>query len=198
MPHATGILRQQGNIAQRKTHYDNLILNASKEELAAKVEVMHLDVEVREDLVIRFGCDYKHFYKDLCLEDVFNAGGMDHKILWMMKKTEMESEYPVLDALSYKGAEKLNVHESEYVTVDPQHADDLATSCKRVKIVLVCLPLLQGLIKSRCWDDLDFKVKSVPSPVTLISYNDCDEQNYVFVIRKSKRMIVGFTLDVLF
>ena len=180
VPHATGISRQKGNIVKRKIHCDVLILNVSK------VEVRHLDVEGRDDSVIRFGHDYKHLCKDLCLEDVFDAGGMNHKILWTMKKMEMESEHPVLDALSCKRVAKLNVCESEHVMVDPQCADDLATACKRVKIVLVCLPLLQGLIKSRCWDDLDFKVKSIPSPVILIRHNDCDEQNYVFCHQKIK------------
>ena len=72
------------------------------------------------------------------LEKVLKTGGMDHKILWPMKKkdTETKSKCPVLDVLSYKGPAKLNTHECVFVMVDPQHADRLVTTCELEVVVL--------------------------------------------------------------
>ena len=116
------------------------------------------------------------FGKGLCLEKVLKIGGMDHKIMWPMKKkdAEIESKCPVLDVLSYKGPAKLKTHECEFVMVDPRHVDRLVTTCELEVVVLAPLPLLEGLIKRKKLG-LAFDQKSMLLPVHFINFHDCDE-----------------------
>ena len=87
--------------------------------------------------------------------------------------------------LWFKWLEKLNTHACEFVIVDPECANSLATACDLAVFVLLALHLLEVYVKHKDLG-LTFDQKSMPSLVHFISAHDFNEQSYVFSHGKLK------------